>query len=453
MQKLLIIDDSVSFMNDVEFVLKNEFQIFKAENGKKGLAVIMKEDINLVLLDLKLPDIYGLDILEKIQKEIDPLLPVIIITDYGNVQTAVKAMKLGAADFIQKDFNKDVLIEKIIRAFKQRELNIKLSALEDAIDEESDKLIISGEAIRKIEMDIEKFANQDVHILLTGETGVGKDIIAKEIHLRSNRRNKLFSCVSIHTLSENLIESELFGHEKGAFSGADEAKTGKFEAANGGTIYLPEISEISEKIQLKLLKFMQYKEINKVGQKTGKDIKLDVRLVLASNKNLDELVEQGKLREDFYYRIKVVNIHIPPLRERVDEIRNLAEYYLKKLSIKFNKRGLTLSEETVKALESYNWKGNVRELKNIITNAVLRTDDNQIITPEIIPARNIRQDLSNKNEQYKTSLQKFKKKYFSNLLESSGGRINDAAEAAGISRQALHKILKELNISDSDKQD
>ncbi len=453
MQKLLIIDDSVSFMNDVEFVLKNEFQIFKAENGKKGLAVIMKEDINLVLLDLKLPDIYGLDVLEKIQKEIDPLLPVIIITDYGNVQTAVKAMKLGAADFIQKDFNREVLIEKIVRAFKQRELNIKLSALEDAIDEESDKLIISGEAMRKIEMDIEKFAYQDVHILLTGETGVGKDIIAKEIHLRSNRRNKLFSSVSLHTLSENLIESELFGHEKGAFSGADEAKTGKFEAANGGTIYLPEISEINEKIQLKLLKFMQYKEINKVGQKTGKDIKLDVRLILASNKNLDELVEQGKLREDFYYRIKVVNIHIPPLRERVDEIRNLAEYYLKKLSIKFNKCGLKFSEETLKELENYYWKGNVRELKNIITNAVLRTDDNKIITPDIVPVRNIRQDLSIKNEQYKISLQKFKKKYFSDLLESFGGRINDAAEAAGISRQALHKILKELNISDSDKQD
>lgn len=446
MQKLLIIDDSVSFMNDAEFVLKNEFKIFKAENGKKGLSVLMKEDINLVLLDLKLPDMYGLEVLEKIHTEVDPLLPVIIITDYGNVQTAVKAMKLGAADFIQKDFNKEVLSEKIIRAFEQRELNIKVNALEDAIGEDSDKLIVAGDIMQRLVYDIEKIANQDVHVLLTGETGVGKDMIAREIHLKSKRRNKLFSRVSLHTLSENLIESELFGHEKGAFSGADEAKTGKFEAANGGTIYLPEISEISEKLQLKLLKFMQYKEINKVGQKTGKDIKLDVRLIAASNKNLEELVEQGRLREDFYYRIKVINIHIPPLRERKDEIKTLAEYFLTTLSKKFNKKKLELTVETIKALENYNWKGNVRELKNIMTNAVIRTEDNKIILPDIVPASNKKVDFSAAEETYKTSLQKFKKVYFSNLLSKTNGKINEAAEIAGISRQALHNILKELDI-------
>ena len=447
MQKLLIIDDSVSFMNDVEFVLKNEFKIFKAENGKRGLSVLMKEDISLVLLDLKLPDIYGLDVLEKIHTEVDPLMPVIIITDHGNVQTAVKAMKLGAADFIQKDFNREVLVEKILRAFKQRELNIKLNVLEDAIGEDSDKFIISGEAMRKVEYDIEKFANQDVHILLTGETGVGKDIVAREIHLRSKRKNKLFSAVSLHTLSENLIESELFGHEKGAFSGADEAKIGKFEAANSGTIYLPEISEINEKVQLKLLKFMQYKEINKVGQKTGKDIKLDVRLIVASNKNLEELVEQGKLREDFYYRIKVINIHIPPLRERKDEIKNLTKYFLQTLSVKYNKKGLILPDEAVAAMENCFWKGNVRELKNFMTNAVIRTDDNQLIKPDLFPVQTFHQNLPAAGaDLYKVAIQKFKKEYFTNLLQKTNGRINDAAQIAGISRQALHNILKELDL-------
>ena len=236
----------------------------------------------------------------------------------------------------------------------------------------------------------------------------------------------------------------MFGHEKGAFSGADEAKIGKFEAANGGTIYLPEISEINEKVQLKLLKFMQYKEINKVGQKTGKDIKLDVRLVAASNKNLEELVELGKLREDFYYRIKVINIHIPPLRERKDEIKNLAEYFLKTLSRKFNKRGLVLPYETIKAMENYNWKGNVRELKNIMTNAVVRADDNQIINPDILPGRCLKENTPTGDETYKVSLQKFKKEYFSSLMQKTNGKINDAAEIAGISRQALHNILKEL---------
>lgn len=446
MQKLLIIDDSVSFMNDVEFVLKNEFQIFKADTGYKGLDVIMNEDINLILLDLKLPDINGLDVLDKIRNEVDPLMPVIIITDHGNVQTAVKAMKLGASDFIQKDFNREVLIEKIMRAFKQREINIKLTALEDAADENTDKLIASSKAMIKTVFEIEKFADQDVHILLTGETGVGKDIVAKEIHSRSRRKNKLFSSVSLHSLSEGLIESELFGHEKGAFSGADEAKIGKFEAANGGTIYLPEISEINERIQLKLLKFMQYKEINKVGQKTGKDIKLDVRLIVASNKNLEELVEQGKLREDFYYRIKVVNIHIKPLRERKEDIKSLAEYFLPKLSRKYNKAGLILPDETIKAMENYYWKGNVRELKNILTNAIIRADDNQKIILDFSHERSLKLNPYNLNEPYKLSLLNFKKEYFSNLLKHTKGKINEAADIAGISRQALHNILKELNI-------
>jgi len=446
MYKLLIIDDSISFMNDVEFVLKNEFQIFKAETGYKGLSVIMKEDINLVLLDLKLPDIYGLDVLEKIRKEVDPLMPVIIITDHGNVQTAVKAMKLGAWDFIQKDFNREVLIEKILRAFKQRELNIKLNALEDAFDENVDKFITTSKSMLKVIFDVEKFANQDVHILLTGETGAGKDIIAREIHLRSKRKDKLFSSVSLHTISENLIESELFGHEKGAFSGADEARIGKFESANGGTIYLPEISEINERIQLKLLKFMQYKEINKVGQKTGKDIKLDVRLIVASNKNLEDLVEQGKLREDFYYRIKVVNIHVPPLRERKEDIKILAEYFLNKLSRRYNRSGLSITAETITAMENYHWKGNVRELKNLMINAIIRADDNQKINLDILPERSSKINAPGINEPYKSSLQSFKREYFTNLLNSSKGKINDAAEIAGISRQALHKILKELNI-------
>ncbi|MCL4512365.1 MAG: sigma-54 dependent transcriptional regulator [Bacteroidetes bacterium] len=451
MQKLLIVDDSVPFMNDVEFVLKDKYKIFKAESGKKGLSVLHKEDINFVLLDLKLPDIHGLEVLEKIHTEIDPLLPVIIITDYGDIQTAVKAMKLGAADFIPKDFNRDVLIERISQAFEKRELNIKLNALEAAIDEDSDKFIVAGEAARKILLDIERFANQDVHILLTGETGVGKDGVAREIHLRSNRRNKLFVKVSLHTLSESLIESELFGHEKGAFSGADEAKIGRFEAANGGTIYLPEISEVSEKIQLKLLKFMQYKEISKVGQRSIKDIKLDVRLILASNKNLEQLVEQGKLREDFYYRIKIININIPPLRERRDEIKGLAEYFLRTLSVKFGKKGLELSDEAVKAMENYYWKGNVRELQSFMTNVVIRANDNEVIELDSLPE--MPSTSSNEtpgDESYRGSLNRFKKEYFSDLLKKTNGVMGDAAEAAGISRQALHKILKELDLGDVD---
>lgn len=447
MQKLLIIDDSVPFMNDVEFILKDRYEIFKAESGKKGLSVLHKQDIKFVLLDLKLPDISGLEILEQIHSEIDPLLPVIIITDYGNVQTAVKAMKLGATDFIQKDFNRDVLNERIMQAFERRDLNIKVNALEAAIDEDSVKFIVTGKATKKIELEIDRFMNQDVHILLTGETGVGKDAVAREIHMRSNRKTKLFSKVSLHTLSESLIESELFGHEKGAFSGADEAKIGRFEAANGGTIYLPEISEISEKIQLKLLKFMQYKEISKVGQRSLKDIKLDVRLILASNKDLEQLVEQGKLREDFYYRIKVVGIDIPPLRDRKDEIKPLVDYFLGTLSSRFNKKGIRFSDEAIRAMETYQWKGNVRELKNLITNMIIRSEDNQVITLDDMPDMPAsRRAGSSREGTYKSALQNFQREYFANLLKKSDGKINLAAEAAGMTRQGLHNILKKLGL-------
>lgn len=447
MANLLIIDDSIPFMNDVEFVLRDKHKIFKAENGKKGLSIVQQENIDLVLLDIKLPDIDGLEILRTIHSTIDPLLPVIIITDYGNVQTAVRAMQLGATDFIPKDFNKEVLNQRIVQAFEKRELSIRVSALEAAIDEDSDRFIVGGGAAKKIELDIERFANQDVHILLTGETGVGKDAVAREIHMRSKRRNKLFMKVSLHALSENLIESELFGHEKGAFSGADEAKIGRFEAASGGTVYLPEISEVSEKIQLKLLEFMQYKKISKVGQRTVKDIKLDVKLIVASNKNMEQLLEQGKLREDFYYRIKVIHIDIPPLRERRDEIRYLVEYFLETLSTRFNKKGLRISDEAISAMEDYHWKGNLRELKNFLTNLVIRAEDDQLINLDTLPdIPASRQTAGSGDGTYHATLREFQREYFSSLLKRTDGRIGLAAEAAGMTRQGLHNILKKLGL-------
>jgi DNA-binding NtrC family response regulator len=253
--------------------------------------------------------------------------------------------------------------------------------------------------------------------------------------------------VSLHALSESLIESELFGHERGAFSGADEAKIGRFEAADGGTVYLPEISEISEKIQLKLLEFMQYKKISKVGQRTVKDVRLDVRLVLASNRNLEQLLEQGKLREDFYYRIKVINIAIPPLRERRDEIGPLVGYFLETLSARFNKNGLRFSEEAMSAMENYHWRGNIRELKNFMTNVIIRARDNELITvdafPEMAPSvqRGPTEDVT-----YHAALQEFQREYFSNLLKRNDGRVNAAAAEAGMTRQGLHNILKKLGI-------
>ena len=448
MLNLLIIDDSLPFLHDAELWLKERYKIFKAENAKKGLKILQREDISIVLLDLKLPDIYGFDVLKKIREEIDPFMPVIIITDYGDINIAVKAMQLGASDFIQKDFNAALLHEKIIKALERRELDLSLNVLKESVNEHYDKFITASKAMQAVDFEITKYAQQNVDVLIQGETGVGKDIIAYEIHKRSSRRNKIFVQVPLHTLNESLIESELFGYEKGAFSGADNAKTGKLEAANGGTIYLPEISEINERIQLKLLYFLQYKSINKVGQGSSKNVNLDVKVILASNKNLTELSEQGKLRKDFYYRISAVTLVVPPLRNRKDGLKELAEYFLTDLSTKYNKTGLQLSDEVIEAMNEYNWLGNVRELRNAIQRAVIISEDNKILTLDEFPnlATTANQSSVGNEGSFQSAMFKAKRDYFSNLLKETNGNKTKTAERAGLSRQGLLKILKELDI-------
>ncbi len=449
MLNLLIIDDSNPFLNDVELLLKDRYKIFKAENGKKGLNILKKENISILLLDLKLPDIYGLDVLKQVHSEIDPRLPVIIVTDTGDVETVVKAMNLGASDFIQKDFNKELLNQKIIMALEKRQLEIEIKTLKDSIDQQYDYFICTSRAMKKVDLELTRISRENVDVLISGESGVGKDVVAYEIHRRSKRKENLFVEVSINSLSDSLIESELFGYEKGAFSGADSSKVGKFEAADGGTIYLPEISEISERIQLKLLSFMQHKEISKVGQGSAKKIKLDVRIIMATNKELMPLVKAGKLREDFYYRINVVNINIPPLRERKEGLLNLVNYFINILSLKHNKKGLTLDDQVFKAMENYEWKGNIRELKNAIECTVVLSDNDSVLTlenfPNLIPFSN--QLSLHDDGSFQSAIQKAKQEYFTKLLDETGGNKTLAAGRAGLSRQGLIKILKELNIS------
>ena len=450
MLNLLIIDDSVPFLNDVELLLKDKYKIFKAENGRKGINIIKKENVSVLLLDLKLPDIDGLDILRLAHSEIDPNLPIIIVTDFGDIDTVVKAMSLGAADFIQKDFNIALLHQKIIASLKKRELNIELKTLKDSLDRQYDYFICTSKAMQRVENEITKIARLNADVLLFGETGVGKDVVAYEIHKRSQRKDKLFIEVSLNALSDSLIESELFGYEKGAFSGADSTKMGKFEAANGGTIYLPEIADISEKIQVKLLSFMQYKEISKVGPGNAKKVKLDVRIIMATNKELLPLVKSNRLREDFYYRINVLNIHIPPLRERKDGILNLANYFLNIISLKHNKKGLSFSDDLFEAMKRHDWRGNIRELKNAIESAIVMTDNDTILTLNDFPnlVAPLRQYAGNDGS-FQSAMHKAKYEYFTSLLAETNGNKTQAAERAGLSRQGLLKILKELGIERS----
>jgi len=291
------------------------------------------------------------------------------------------------------------------------------------------------------------FSKENVDVLLTGESGVGKDIIAYEIHKRGPGKDKLFVEVPLNTISDSLLESELFGYEKGAFTGADTSKIGKFEAANGGTIYLPEISEINERIQLKLLSFMQYKEISKVGPGNAKKVKLNVRIIMATNKDLKVLVNNGKIREDFYYRINVMNINIPPLRERNDGIEAIANYYLDYFQQKHNKKGIVIASDLLDMIKNYEWKGNIREFKNAFRNAVILAGNNSELNRELFPdLLNSRQTENENDGTFQTQVIKCKREYMISLLKKSNGNKTRAAEIAGLSRQGLSKILNELKI-------
>lgn len=447
-ENILIIDDSLPFLNDVEILLGEKFTVLTAQTAKKGLEILKNSKASAVLLDLKLPDMFGTEVLKKILKDIDPYLPVIIVTDYGDIEIAVEAMQHGAVDFIQKDFNRDILHSKIIKALEKRQLEISVDALKSNISLQYDEFVYSSEIMRKFYLDIYRVAMHNVDVLIQGETGVGKDLSAFHIHKNSKRKDDVFLTIPLNNFSESLIESELFGYEKGSFTNAEKARAGKFEAANGGTIYLPEISEISERLQLKLLQFMQYKTISRVGSE-GKNIKLDVRIIMATNVDLKQLVAEKKIREDFYYRITVMPLTVPPLRERKDDIPVIANHFLKKFSIECGKRNLSFSPETIHLLKEHIWSGNVRELSNSIYRAVVLSDNSEIIQPSLFPEITVSESEINYTSEYQTykaAESIFRRSYFKELLEKTGGNKTKAAGIAGLSRQGLIKILKELDI-------
>jgi DNA-binding NtrC family response regulator len=312
--------------------------------------------------------------------------------------------------------------------------------------------------MKRINFEITKLANWDFDILLVGETGSGKDMIASQIYQRSERKDKPFIPIPLRSLSESVLESELFGHEKGAFTGADKMKVGKFEAAHRGIVYLPEISNLPENIQLKLLHFMQYKTITRVGHDSRKgEMNLDVRLIMATNENLEELVKSGRMREDFYYRISGVTLKIPPLRERVEDIIPLANYFLNKFSAQFSKLNYKFSDKVLEAFENYDWKGNIRELSNCIKNALSYTSSERLELkdfPNILRSKSeLNLNLKNSlNSEYDFPLYKDfetsnKIIYFKTLLNKVNGKINLAARLSGLSSPGFRKVMKQLNIN------
>ena len=457
MEKLLVVDDSLPFLSDVEALLKDRYRIVTAGTGQAGLDILKSQQVAAVLLDLMLPDTNGNELLKTIRRDIDPLMPVIIVTDYASVENAVTAMRNGAHDFTTKNFNRDVLCAKIDKAMERRRLEIGYQALQGSLADLHDRFVFSSDVMKKIHFEITRLGNLNFDVLITGETGVGKDLIAFEIHRRSPRASMPFIPLAMKALSETLIESELFGHEKGAFSGADKTKVGKLEAAEGGTVYIPEVSSLNEAVQLKLLQFMQYKTISKVGQDPRKPEKrLDVRVIMATNEILEDVVKQGRMRADFYHRINGVKLTIPPLRERIDDIAPLANYFLQRHGRTMNNQQYELASEVTAAFKAYRWSGNVRELENWIKNAIAYSDDN-ILTLDDFPHF---AEMKPEPEQcrvcmatrfkvlpvYEDAEAEFKRAYFSDVLRRAENRTTQAAAMAGLTPQGIRKILKALQI-------
>lgn len=438
--KILVIDDEEHMCWALERAMRQEgYQVFTATRGQQGLELIREEAPSLVILDLKMPEMDGMEVLSR-AKEMQPKLPVIILTAHGTIETAIEAMKIGAADFITKPFDLDELKIVIKKALMISQLVTEVSFLRSELTKQYGRIIGKSQAIKEVTQLIDRVAVSNATVLITGESGTGKEVAAVSIHQSSPRRDMPFVAVNCAALPENLLESELFGHEKGAFTGAVARKMGRFELADRGTIFLDEIAEMPLNMQVKLLRFLQEKTFERVGG--TETIKVDVRVIAATNRNIIEAVEKGDFREDLYYRLNVIPIHLPPLRERKEDVPLLAEHFLDKFQPTYlvNK----ISPAAMEMLCNYNWPGNIRELQNIIERAAIICHGSEIM-PDHLPKelQSPKKNISAVEYAVVTlpeggiSLEEVEKQLIVKALEKSGGNQTRAAQLLGITRSAL----------------
>ncbi len=456
--RLLVIDDNKEFVNDFCLLLRKDFDCAYAYNSKEGLELIRKNNPDVVLLDLMLQDgTNGLEILKKIRDE-DDELPVIIVTDYASIDTAVEAMKLGAFDYISKTPNLKELKFIIEKALQQRIFLSRTKSLEEETLKPYSRMIGNSSAMIKLKEIITLFSTNNNTVLITGESGTGKELVARQIHLQSDRKLKPFIAINCAAVPKELLESELFGHERGAFTGANTRKLGKFELANDGVLFLDEVAELDFTAQVKLLRVLQEKEFDRVGGTTS--IKTQARIIAASNKNLATMVNEGKFRDDLFYRLDVLPIHVPPLRERKDDIEELIFHFAKTASIEMKVFFSGFSPEAIQILRTYDYPGNIRELQNFITRAVLLAKGENIKTEHLMrqqinymistPTQNIPETWQEMDEMRRTSSdnasRSVEKLFLENLLKKFGGNISQAALHIGINRTNLHKMIKKCEI-------
>jgi len=443
---ILVIDDEATMRDSCRQALSRDGnRVEVAEDGLKGLAMLAKESFDLIILDLKMPGLSGMDVLKKI-KDSDPEAMVIVITGYATVESAVEAMKRGAYDFIPKPFTPDSLRVIVKRALDKRALALENVLLRDELKASLGPDVILGRSkvMKAVEKLVQKVGPTDTTVLITGESGTGKELIAKAIHRHSSRKDKSFVAVDCGSLVENLFESELFGHVKGSFTGATATKYGRFELANGGTLFFDEIGNVSTNIQTKLLRVLQEREITKVG--SSQIVKVDVRIIAATNRDLQETVKAGTFREDLFYRLSVVPITLPPLRQRRDDIPLLANHFLSKYNKKRGKNIKAISGRAMKALVEYDWPGNVRELENAIERAVVLTEDDMIKPSDLLYYGLTFLTPSKSDAGQAQRLIDVEKEHIARTLKMFNGHRGRAAESLGIDRKTLRVKLKRYAI-------
>jgi nitrogen regulation protein NR(I) len=465
--QVLIVDDEPNLRKILSAQLSRDgYDVLTAEDGEQGLAMLKEHHVDCVITDLRMPKVDGMTLLREALKE-DPELPVVMITAHGTIDTAVEALKTGAFDYLTKPFDKDEVRQIVAKALKTRVLRSE-EATATPSDGETARFGIIGQSPGIVELYamIERVADTPTTVLITGESGTGKELVARALHEHSSRKDKPFIKVNCAAIPKELIESELFGYERGAFTGAVTSKPGRFELANGGTLFLDEIGEIPIEMQVKLLRALQESEFERVGG--IKTIHVDVRLVAATNRDLKKLITAGTFREDLFYRLNVVPMRLPALREREGDIPLLVEHFLLKFNERLKKSVVGAEPEALEILRGYGWPGNIRELENVIERAVLFCDAQKVrvedLPPEVrgsspvfntpVADPDLKSAISAEGglkEHVKVAMSRLEKELVSRALQQTSGNVTHAARLLKISRKGLQLKMKELGLRERDE--
>ena len=447
---ILIIDDEEAQRNVLKgYLEKKGFKIFSASSGNEGVKSVKDNMIDIILSDYKMPDITGLEVLEQVKK-INPEISFVILTAYGTIENAVRAMRLGAFDYISKPVDLDELDLLLERIIENKNLKSEIELLKGQLKEKFkiDSLISASPKMDDILSIASRAAESKATVLITGGSGTGKEVLAKSIHFASPRKDKPFIAVNIPALPETLLESELFGYEKGAFTGADKSKKGRFELAEGGTLFLDEIGDIPHNLQVKLLRVLQEHQIERLG--STENISIDVRIIAATHQNLEQKIKEKTFREDLFYRLNIISLNIPPLQERKEDIIPLIEYFVEKYSKENNKKKMNFSKEAIDSLLKYNYPGNVRELENIIERSVVLSRNNIIVLndlPNVV--KGFKEEKEIKINEEKTlieQVEELEKKLIYDALSKTNGNQSQAGRILGLTERNLRYKMQKYNI-------